>query len=717
MSRRGLRILFCFLFSSLVCVANGCSGGAGASAPDAAIDAPADLAAPDAAGHDVPATDLVETDTRPAPDLVVVPDTAPDLAEPDTWIAPKPFSVGVAEGLLQAPLGMGVAGYGPAPPQGHVSPFAQIYAATDRVFSPLTAKVIALEAGYRRLAIVRLDVIAVVKELRRGVALILAQRGVPIAEDDLLMAATHTHAAPARILNKTLWFALADIFWPQHYERMLGSIADVVEAALADLEPGRFGAAVGYTEEAQFDRRCANPALLDGTLPVLRFERADGTPKAAIVVYAIHGTVLNNTDYAYSSDSGGAIEYKVAERFDSPVEVMFLNAWAGDVRPGDPRGAPPDDPLPVIEGVADQLEAIGNAVADEALRVWDTIETTEAVEVDYLSALVALNHEAMGYEMSDFPYPYGGVYCGANLDGACAGSGDPLPDRDALIRSCGMFGSAEQGITSTVLSVFRIGDVLLPTFPGEAVTQIGRNVVEGIRAETGWEGAIAFVGYAQDYTGYSETEEYWWYGDYETSGGTWGPRQGDYLAAEAIALAARFLDPERPLAVHPAEDFTILEVPPNSPLNVVWEAEDSVAAGTVAEEPDAELVSGATARVVWTGGDPWIDHPHIWLERRDDVSGEWLPFLRQNGTVVANDAYEFTLGLLPEPAYTQTVGHTARTFYWWAEMPTARIQPTTTVEMRGTFRFRVGGRYGADGEALPYDATSRSFAVGPAAAE
>ena len=675
----------------------------------ASCDGTGDVSPTDTGGDVVPPDTWTQELGFPA-DFVVAADIPRDFGPPDTWVEPMPLRVGVATSHLVAPLGMGTAGYGPAPAIGQVSPFAQIYAATDRIVSPLTVKAIVVEAGYRRMVFVRLDVIAVVKEVRRGVALILAERGVDVSEDDLLIAATHTHSAPARILNKTLWFALADIFWPQHYDRMIGGIADVVEAALADRERARFGFGLGYTEAAQVDRRCANPPLLDGSLPVLRFDRADGSPKAVIVSYAIHGTVFNNDDYAYSSDSGGAIEYKIAERFDVPVEVMFLNAWAGDVRPGDPRGAPPEGPLPAIDGKTDQLEAIGNVVADEALRVWETIETTDEVEVDHRSALVALNHDAMGYSMAEYPYPYGGVYCGANLDGVCVGSEDPLPDREALIHSCGLFDSAEQGITSTVLSVYRIGDLLLPTFPGEAVTQIGRNIVDGIRETTGWQD-IAFVGYAQDYTGYSETEEYWWYGNYETSGATWGPKQGDYLTAEAIALARHFLDPEQPLTVHLAEDFAILEVPDSSPLNVVWETEDSLEVGTIREEPAAEVAASGTVRVVWTGGDPWVDHPRVWLERQDEGSGEWASFSRHNGTPYASDAYEFHLGLEPDPDYTQRNAHTARTFYWWAEMPTARIQPTTTPAMAGAFRLRVAGTYGDGGESLPYDATSQPFAL------
>ena len=683
----------------------------------------ADVAEPgDTAPEDTPLlTDSLDAATAEdvppdvPPDVPI--DVAPDVA-PDVPVDPVPFRVGVARDYLNAPLGMGVSGNGPAPPAGHSSPFAQIYPATDRQLSPITVKAIALEGGYGRMVFVRIDAIGISKELRRSVAQELASRGAGVSEEDLLFVATHTHAGPARLINRgNLWNLIADVFWPQHYDRVVAGIADVVQAALADLEPARFGYAFGYTDEAHNDRRCENPELLDGTLPVLRFDRADGTPKAAVVIYAIHGTVVGTDNYAYSSDSGGAIEYKTTEHLGTPVEVMFVNSWAGDVSPADPRGPRPEGPLPAIDGPTDRLEAIGNDVADAVLEVWAGIETTADVDIAHDSALLELSRAALGYGEGEFPYDYGAVYCGGT-DGpsVCFGSGEPLPDPMAIISTCGFFRTSAEGVTATWVSVYRIGGLLVPTFPGEPVTQVAHNVIDGIRATSAWDGDIAFVGYAQDYVGYSETEEYWWYGGYETSGALWGPRQGDYLTAELLALVAHFVDPEGvPLAVHAAPDFEVPAVPPGPLYSQVWETEPSIVAGTITEEPAATPAPDDIVRVTWTGGDPWIDHPGLTLEVQDETTGEWAPFLRDNGTPFTNDAYEFHLGLATDPTYAQRKTHTERTFFWWAELPLMRIQPTTTAPLVGTFRLRIEGRNGtADGPEAGYGVTSAPFVVTPA---
>jgi hypothetical protein len=704
--------------SLLVLTACGDDGGGLAADVVAPADVPAADVPPDLVGPtDVPAPPL----DVPTPPPDVPPDAAPDVpadAAPDVpadvVVKPRPFRVGVAHALMNAPLGMGVSGNGPAPANGHVSPFSLVYPATDRILSPITVKAIALEGGFGQMIFVRLDAIGVLKEVRRSVVLELQERGVDVAEDDVLMVATHTHAAPARLINRgNLWNLIADLFWPQHYDRVVAGIADVVEAALADREPGRFGYAFGYTDEAHNDRRCENPELLDGTLPVLRFDRADGTPKAAVVVYAIHGTVVGTDSYAYSSDSGGAIEYKTQERLGAPVPVMFVNSWAGDVAPADPRGPAPEGPLPAIDRDTDRLEGIGNEVADAVMEVWDGIETTAEVEIEHASALVALSREALGYGADEFPYPWGAVYCGGTSGPSkCVGSEDPLPDPNQLISTCGQFPTEGEGVTSTWLSVYRIGELLLPTFPGEPVTQIAHNVIDGIRETSAWQGDIAFVGYAQDYVGYSETEEYWWYGGYEASGALWGPKQGDYLTAELLALVAHFVDPQGvPLAVHAAADFVIPDVPPNAPGNTIWEPEPSVVSGTVTEQPPAAALPHDIVRVSWTGGDPWMDHPRVVLEVQDDAGG-WAPFLRDNGTALENDAYEFHLGLATEPTYLRKRTHTPRTFSWWAELPLMRIQPTTTAPLLGTFRFHIEGLRADDqGAVAPYEVTTDPFVV------
>lgn len=719
------------VLGSLLLVACGDDGGGGGTADAADVVATGDVAVPDtAADTGGGGTDAVDAggggadvvdagggeDVAPPPDVVDAGggDAAVDVPA-DVPVEPRPFRVGVGHSPMQAPLGMGVSGTGPAPPEGHASPFSVIYPATDRILSPITVKAIAVEGGFGRVVFVRLDAIGVLKEVRRSVAIELAERGVDIDEEDILMVATHTHSAPARLINRgILWNVIADVFWPQHYDRVVSGMADVVQAALEDLEPAKFGYGFGYTDEAHNDRRCENPELLDGTLPVLRFDRADGTPKAAIVVYAVHGTVVGADSYALSSDTGGAIEYKTQERLGAPVPVMFINSWAGDVSPGDPRGEPPVGPLPAIDNDTDRLEAIGNDVADAVMEVWDGIETTAEVDVAHTSALVELSREALGYGEGEFPYLYGAVYCGgADGPSKCFGSEDPMPDPAELISTCGAFPSQPEGVTSTWLSVYRIGELLVPTFPGEPVTQVAHNVIDGIRATSAWQGDIAFVGYAQDYIGYSETEEYWWYGGYEASGALWGPKQGDYLTAELLALVAHFVDPEGvPLAVHEAPDFAIPPVAPNAPGNIIWETEPSVVFGTVTEQPTAAAVPQDIVRVEWTGGDPWIDHPQVMVEVQEEGGG-WVPFLRDNGTALANDGYEFHLGLTTDPTYVSRRTHTDRTFFWWAELPLMRIQPTTTAPLVGTFRFRIQGlRAEAAGSAgVAYEVTSEPFVV------
>jgi len=133
--------------------------------------------------------------------------------------------------------------------------------------------------------------------------------------------------------------------------------------------------------------------------------------------------------------------------------------------------------------------------------------------------------------------------------------------------------------------------------------------------------------------------------------------------------------------------------------------------GTVTQQPPTAALPQDIVRVTWTGGDPWIDHPRVVLEVQD-AGGAWAPFLRDNQTALANDAYEFHVGLTTDPTYVRNRRHTERTFFWWAKLLLMRIQPTTTAPLVGTFRFHIEGlRADAEGAVAAYEVTTDPFVV------
>jgi neutral ceramidase len=204
---------------------------------------------------------------------------------------------------------------------------------------PLFAKVLVLEAGDSRMALVTADLGSLVSDnLRRDVA---SKLGIPV----LLLAASHTHSAPAFLpfgsapaTSEEARTYLADL-----ERRIFGAI----EAATRSMFPARLGLGkgslqLGYNRlllredgraRAVFDNLDRVPhGPVDPDIVLLRVEDAAGRAKALLVHYAVHAVVLGPTSCKYSADYPGVLQ-SVVERELEGTQVMFVQGGAGDINP------------------------------------------------------------------------------------------------------------------------------------------------------------------------------------------------------------------------------------------------------------------------------------------------------------------------------------------------------------------------------------------------
>ena len=204
---------------------------------------------------------------------------------------------------------------------------------------PLFAKVLVLEAGGSRMAVVTTDVGSLVSDnLRRDVA---SKLNIPV----LLLSASHTHSAPA-----FLPFGSA----PASSEEAKSYLAELerkifgaIEKASQSMFPARLGVGkgslqLGYNRlllredgraRALFDNLERVPyGPVDPELVLLRVEDADGRAKALLVHYAAHAVVLGPTSCKYSADYPGVVQ-SVVERELEGTQVMFVQGGAGDINP------------------------------------------------------------------------------------------------------------------------------------------------------------------------------------------------------------------------------------------------------------------------------------------------------------------------------------------------------------------------------------------------
>ena len=243
----------------------------------------------------------------------------------------------------------------------------------DGTHDPLFAKVLVLEAGGSRMALVTADLGSLVSEdLRRDVA---SKLGIPV----LLLAASHTHSAPAFLPFGSAPASGNDArsYLAELERRIFGAI----EAASRSMFPARLGIGkgslqLGYNRlllredgraRAVFDNLDRIPyGPVDPEIVLLRVEDADGRARALVVHYAVHAVVLGSTSCKYSGDYPGVLQSAVERELEG-TQVMFVQGGAGDINPlFQGRSGREADDFAV-------MEKMGQLLATEVLRANRTV--------------------------------------------------------------------------------------------------------------------------------------------------------------------------------------------------------------------------------------------------------------------------------------------------------------------------------------------------------
>jgi len=617
----------------------------------------------------------------------VVTDGSTTDTGPVPFAEPGPLEVGFARVRIPAPVGIGTTGFGGFGVVGEQTPFQEIYPGTRAVHGHPDFRVTVLSRGEGHTVILmRTDTVGVFQQLRRSVVLELEERtGRRDLDDALVIGATHTHSGPGRVIDSGGPFELiADRFFPEFYDAMVDAMADAVEQALDDLAPGRIGLVMADGSDSINDRRCEDGLdYTNGTIPVLAVEQ-NGELAGVVMAHGIHGTVHNIDELTLSQDVSGGIEAAVSEVIGAPVHVQMFNSWGADISPTDANGPALQAGPELADGLT-TIASIGQVVADDVAASLLDVAWESEPDLWTRTLRSAIDREHIGYGEDEFPYEYGAVYCTA--DGDC----DASTRVEGLDHDCLPFNEDYPAPNQTVFTVGQVGPLRLITFPGEPGTLLAELVIEGIDA---WaDGPVMFVGYGQDYLGYSILEDDWWQGGYEASGALWGPRQGAYLVGEAVAVmgeALGELEPvERPDPIAPFGDGTYDPYAPATPLD----------RGTVVAQTSTAVATDLI-QVTVAGDDPWLGTPVATLQQADGTQ-----VLRADGTPLTSDHPVFRVELEVDPPWTTESA--SRTFRWTFELPAQHPVPGAMPALSGDYRLEV---HTASGDVL---GTSAPFTVTP----
>jgi Neutral/alkaline non-lysosomal ceramidase, N-terminal len=241
---------------------------------------------------------------------------------------------------------------------------------------PLYARVLVLEAGGKRLALVTLDFgrpfgPSSLARLRQA-----AEQTSHI--NYVLVAASHTHSGPV----------IQDEYTdgPPAWEvSALNRITEAIAEASRNLTGARIGTGHGVAYIGH-NRLRVNPdgtvswfeknptmaptAPVDPTVSVLRVDTEEGKPLAVLVNYSCHPVVFGPDNLQYSADYPGVMTRTVEQAVGGGVLCFFLQGAPGDINPYYAV-------TPLVEGAVMRRDWTGEQLGNEAARVAQAIHTAD----------------------------------------------------------------------------------------------------------------------------------------------------------------------------------------------------------------------------------------------------------------------------------------------------------------------------------------------------
>lgn len=641
------------------------------------------------------------------------------------------LKAGVAEGFLNFPVGVSMAGFGGR--RGGHSPYNSALGASAGFYNRLRVKVLSLSNGGETIVIVKTPLIFPTLYLYEKITEKLKSDYGLDLWNNIILTSTHTHSGPAR------FWRLLEGFGPfgvdessgEIFKRLVDSITPVIASAVNSMEPAKFGYGINKKfdpeDRINRDRRCEDDNIYtdlsntdvylrgdtyktkDNSLVVIRVEKENGEPLAAVVNFGMHGTVFE--DENFTEDAPGAVEFGVEDAFGrrgKQIVALFVQGAGGDVSPaGDFLG----------HSKTQQLEMIGNTIAGKVLALWDSITTTNKIPIEIVNERVNISRENIGYSGDEFvnyqgqPFTLGAFGCGGNEGSTGVDCGNP--ETKLIDGSLPCIFNIEDLITDesssegfqqfmqTRLSSARIGDLFIVTLPGEPLSMLANELENRARDITGIRDVTTF-GYAQDHQLYLSTEDEWWQGGYEAFMNIWGPKFGNFLIEKSLPLLEQVTTPEK-------EDNSACE-----PEQKIYTTLDYTYATPTLSNPEPSSLTQPnlmynrfdTVVFEWNGGDPAVDFPVVTVEQEKTV-GIFETIKGPDLGDYDNTRYYMVTRYRAVPSYVSNRSATERQHIWRIEWELPRDFGT------GRYRFMVKGNYYKNSATAEYKLNSQAFDILP----
>jgi CubicO group peptidase (beta-lactamase class C family) len=422
-----------------------------------------------------------------------------------------PWQVGLARVRITPDGPMPMCGYGPRISEG--------------VLDDLCAKALAIEStGGNRAVLVTADLLFFRRDVAESVAKRIMEK-TGLKRCQILLNASHTHSGPVVGMNRDLdaFGVPADVrpHVAQYTAKLEEQLADVVAAALRDMQPARLSFAVGQADFVM-NRRLATPSGIvmapnpqnpvDRSVPVLRVDGPDGRLRAFVFGCACHPVTLDGNNRKISGDYASFAQAALEKRHPG-VQAMFVIGCGADAN-SHPRGA--------VEMARQQGERLAAEVARVAAAPMRPVRGPLRAELERID--LPLEH-AFSREQLQAMAAGPSVWHARNAKGMLEtlASGKPLPQSYRTPLAVWQFG----------------GDLTLVALSGEAVAQYATRIAQTLRPQGLWIAA-----YCNESFGYLPTAQILKEGGHESMCltldiGLFAPQVEDVVVTEVDKLAQK----------------------------------------------------------------------------------------------------------------------------------------------------------------------------------
>ncbi|MCY4437751.1 MAG: neutral/alkaline non-lysosomal ceramidase N-terminal domain-containing protein [Chloroflexi bacterium] len=405
----------------------------------------------------------------------------------------NPVQLGTASINITPSVGTWMGGYS-----------ARDHGATD-IHDDLYAKILVFSDGETKAAVVTCDLVGITEESTAAVrSLVEEQTDIPGSH--VMITCSHTHSGPTT--REWRYDAPFNTSYMRELERKLAGGVQVanqhLQPAVGGLGAGSFPLAVNrrLTTDGVTEMRANPDGVVDHTVAVLRFDKADGTPLATAFHYACHSTSMGASNYAFSADYAGGAKAFVEKTYGGGHTAAFLLGCCGNTRPNFTS-----DGSRFRSATFDELESVWRGLGAEVVNVRESIDCAPLDGVAVAQRMVTVPLR----EVPDVSF-----YKEA-LETETWPDTQERINRDSLkwVRN-----RVSEYETDNLLlepkaeiQVIRVGNLIFASFPGEVFLEYGLAVQERVKAELGLE--ALHVELANGMIGYVPTADAIPHGGYE----------------------------------------------------------------------------------------------------------------------------------------------------------------------------------------------------------